>query len=183
MIKVICGKTASGKDTIVRELVKRGYERIVSYTTRPPRSGEKDGVDYHFKSHTQLVDVACARTYNTTEGIWRYWFNKTVVSSAIESPNTYICITDAEGAAELKALGADIIYVFCDFKTRFERYYKREMRNENPNMAEMNRRLVADEEDFERIENEAMDEKIGMIINDGTKKVNKVVDAAIASYF
>ena len=53
MGKIFCvmGKSASGKDTIYRRLMEApglGLERIVLYTTRPIRAGEKDGVDYHF---------------------------------------------------------------------------------------------------------------------------------------
>lgn len=40
MVYTICGKTSSGKDSVLRELTKRGYKRIVSYTTRPPREGD-----------------------------------------------------------------------------------------------------------------------------------------------
>lgn len=46
---VLCGESASGKSSIEKYLVENyGYSKIVSYTTRPPREGEVDGVDYHF---------------------------------------------------------------------------------------------------------------------------------------
>ena len=52
---IICGKSASGKDTIKRELIsKHGFKGIVTYTTRPPRKGEQDGVDYHFVSNEEF---------------------------------------------------------------------------------------------------------------------------------
>ena len=45
----IIGKTASGKDTLAKELCEKyGYRRVISYNTRPMRKGEKDGVTYHF---------------------------------------------------------------------------------------------------------------------------------------
>lgn len=48
---VILGESASGKSTVQNILCKRyGYERLITYTTRRPREGEKDGVDYHFIS-------------------------------------------------------------------------------------------------------------------------------------
>ena len=47
-IVVICGKTAVGKTTLAMELEKRGMKRVITYTTRPKRPGETDGVDYHF---------------------------------------------------------------------------------------------------------------------------------------
>lgn len=49
---VIAGPTGAGKDTIRNKLTSEyhQYKTILSTTTRPPRSGEKDGVDYHFRS-------------------------------------------------------------------------------------------------------------------------------------
>ena len=43
---IICGRSGTGKSTLEEELIGMGYGRIISCTTRPPREGEKDGVDY-----------------------------------------------------------------------------------------------------------------------------------------
>ena len=45
---IICGRSGTGKSTLEEELIGMGYGRIISCTTRPPREGEKDGVDYYF---------------------------------------------------------------------------------------------------------------------------------------
>lgn len=45
---ILTGKTCTGKTTLAGNLVKLGMEKIVTYTTRPKREGEIDGVDYHF---------------------------------------------------------------------------------------------------------------------------------------
>ena len=46
-IIILIGESAVGKDTLCTYLVdNNGYERIVTYTTRPPRDNEIDGVDY-----------------------------------------------------------------------------------------------------------------------------------------
>lgn len=50
MTIILMGKAASGKDTLQKELVNQGFERVVTATTRQPREGEQDGVDYHFFS-------------------------------------------------------------------------------------------------------------------------------------
>lgn len=52
---VIVGESASGKTTVAKYLENHyGYERIVTYTTRSPRDGEVDGVDYHFISDDEF---------------------------------------------------------------------------------------------------------------------------------
>lgn len=52
---VLVGESASGKSSIEKYLVDNcGYNKIVSYTTRPPRNGEVDGIDYHFISVEQF---------------------------------------------------------------------------------------------------------------------------------
>lgn len=45
---ILVGPGGSGKDHLAKQLVERGYKKAVSCTTRPPRKGEVDGVDYHF---------------------------------------------------------------------------------------------------------------------------------------
>jgi guanylate kinase len=49
---VITGPSGVGKGTLIKEVLQRvpNLELSVSATTRPPREGERDGVDYHFLS-------------------------------------------------------------------------------------------------------------------------------------
>lgn len=45
---ILCGPGASGKDHLKTMFEAKGFNRSISYTTRAPREGEVDGVDYHF---------------------------------------------------------------------------------------------------------------------------------------
>lgn len=45
---VITGESGAGKSSVEKLLVERGFNKVVSVTTRQPRVGEVDGVDYHF---------------------------------------------------------------------------------------------------------------------------------------
>ena len=49
---VVSGPSGTGKDTVVAALLKKHPEiqHTVSATTRTPREGEKDGINYHFMS-------------------------------------------------------------------------------------------------------------------------------------
>lgn len=58
MIIVLLGASGSGKSTIENELATHyGFEKIVSYTTRPPRVGEEDGMDYYFTGHNDFSSM------------------------------------------------------------------------------------------------------------------------------
>ena len=76
----VMGKSASGKDTIYKKLLERfpGLKTVVTYTTRPIRDGETEGVEYHFTSVPQLEQMKTegrvieSRTYETVFGPWCY---------------------------------------------------------------------------------------------------------------
>ncbi len=53
---VVTGPSGVGKGTLIKELLRRvpGLELSVSATTRRPREGERDGVDYHFLSEEEF---------------------------------------------------------------------------------------------------------------------------------
>jgi len=58
-VYVVSGPSGVGKDLLLNELMAapnapHGVERIVTATTRPPRAGERDGVDYHFLTETEF---------------------------------------------------------------------------------------------------------------------------------
>lgn len=183
MLYVICAKSCSGKDSIAKKLVKNGYERLISYTTRPPRNNERHGVDYYFTTEDRIKKTICMREYTVADGsVWRYWLDKNEVAHAILSSKTYICITDAKGAAELIKLGAKVIYIMCSFKTRFHRYYKRECRNSHPDFPEMVRRLVVDEDDFKELEQAATLNRV-MSVKNEDGDLDNVVDEIINNCF
>ena len=54
---ILVGPGASGKDFMRKRLEERGMTYAVSYTTRPPRPGEKDGKDYFFLSQEQCQSM------------------------------------------------------------------------------------------------------------------------------
>ena len=50
MLVILSGVSGAGKDTIKKELIKRmdNVISLPSYTSRKPRNGEQEGVQYHF---------------------------------------------------------------------------------------------------------------------------------------
>ena len=158
-IYYIFGKSACGKDTIYRRLLKDkalSLKSIVLYTTRPMRDGEIDGETYHFSTEEAFQSLKAKgaiiedREYSTVHGLWRYF---TVADESIDIKrynylvtgvlNSYIATRDYFGKDKVFP-----IYIEVDDGTRLERALKREMRPENRKFKEMCRRFLADDEDF-----------------------------------
>lgn len=161
MGKIFCllGKSGSGKDTILKKLMEHkelNLKPVVSYTTRPKRDKETDGVEYYFinkeklKQYEIMGKVIEVREYNTVNGEWYY---STIDDGQINiSNNSYLIITTLDAYKNLqKYFGKGIvvpIYITLDDGIRLERALKREMKEEKPNYNELCRRFLADDSDF-----------------------------------
>lgn len=72
---IICivGPSGSGKTTIARHIEKElGIPMLVSYTTRPMRAGEKNGVDHFFVDESEMPSRDKMLAY-TNFGGYHYW--------------------------------------------------------------------------------------------------------------
>ncbi len=80
MIVILCliGKSATGKDSVKKELINLGMDSVVTTTTRPMRDGEIQDVTYHFVDKSQFCRFkeqgffAETDSYNTVHGTWYY---------------------------------------------------------------------------------------------------------------
>ena len=99
---VILGASASGKSTLVREFVQKhpNYRRVVTYTTRPMREGEVDGVDYHFLTPQNFSDMVRSGAFAETNR-YRQWWYGTALSDCTDDLRAIAVLTPAG----LRALG------------------------------------------------------------------------------
>lgn len=154
----LMGKSASGKDTVYRKLLERCPRlcRVVPYTTRPMRDGERDGVEYHFTTPECLEEfeksgkVIERRTYETVAGPWSY---ATVDDGSLDpAAHDYLAIGTLESYEKVRNYyGAETVlpvYLTVDDGIRMERALLRERQQHEPNYAELCRRYLADEADF-----------------------------------
>ena len=157
-IYYVMGKSASGKDTIYKRLVKELPElgTVRMYTTRPIRDGETNGVEYIFTDEKQLQAMKDAgkviecRTYDTIYGPWSYF---TADDGQINlSEGSSILIGTLEVYVQLKKyFGEDQVvplYVEVEDGLRLERALSRERMQDEPDYAELCRRYLADRQDF-----------------------------------
>ena len=158
-IVYLMGKSASGKDTVYRELLKRfpGFRRLIPCTTRPQREGERAGEEYRFVTEEPLDAFEKSgrlvekRVYETVAGPWTYatvdW-----EEPASEKETTVIGIGTLESYLKLRSYyGAERmlpVYIEVDDGTRLQRALDREKQQKDPNYAELCRRFLADQQDF-----------------------------------
>jgi len=186
-IVYLMGKSSSGKDTIYRKLMKDkriNLRKIVPYTTRPIREGEKEGVQYHFTDmdgfNTLLESgkVIEYRVYDTFHGKWVYY---TVADESIDlSSNDYLIIGTPESYnATRQYFGNDRvlpILINVDDGVRLTRALNREKKQEKPKYEEMCRRFLADAEDFsaDKLEKAGINKVFNNVILDNC--IEEVVD-------
>lgn len=158
-IYCIIGKSSTGKDTIYKKLLKNkslDLRKIVPYTTRPIREGEKEGVEYHFTDEAALKQykaenrlVEC-RSYQTIYGIWYYYTVKDEQINLAEY--NYLIIGTLESYQMTRDyFGKDKvipIYITVEDGERLTRALCREKSQSVPKYEEMCRRFLADSQDF-----------------------------------
>ena len=154
---VLMGKSCTGKDTVYKKLLENprlNLKSFVSYTTRPIRTGETNGVEYHFlrsvdeilKHKDNIIEI---RKYDTKNG---EWFYMTIDDGQIDFNTNHLTIGTLESYEKLREYYGESkvvpLYVEVDDGIRLQRSLDREMGQENPKYKEMCRRYLADDKDF-----------------------------------
>lgn len=157
-IYYIMGKSASGKDSIYKEIKKRllFLHTILPYTTRPIRENETEGVEYHFVDDERLQQmqkegqIIELRSYHTKCGIWNYFTaNDEQIDLekydhlTIGSLESYIKMCSYFGTESIVP-----IYIEVEDGLRLSRAIDRERKQKSPKYAELCRRFLSDSEDF-----------------------------------
>ena len=153
----LMGKSASGKDTIYKRLLKEcpGLCPTLLYTTRPMRDGERQGVEYYFITEGELEGferrgkVIERMNYLSAVGLWSYaTLDDVKMGSGMDD---FLSIGTLESYEKMKRYFGEIVlpvYIMVETGIRLERALMRERQQRKPNYVEMCRRFLADEEDF-----------------------------------
>jgi len=105
ILMVISSPSGAGKTTLARALAQNEkLEFSVSYTTRAPRAGERDGVDYKFvtdEEFTQMIERQEFAEWAVVHGR-RYGTAVHTVNRALEDGKDYLFDIDYQGGAQLR---------------------------------------------------------------------------------
>ncbi len=115
---ILSGPSAVGKDTLIAawSALDPRVVRVVTYTTRPPRRGEVDGVEYHFVTTSrfrELADSGQFLEYKKVHGNW-YASPKTDTDQLVSSGKIAVLKIDVEGALEVMRQRTGALTVFVD---------------------------------------------------------------------
>jgi guanylate kinase len=122
ILAIISGPSGVGKDTIIDVMRQReaatgrtgDRHYVVTVTTRAPRNGEVDGVDYHFVTREEFLAMRAARGFleaNEVHGNW-YGSPRDQVRAALAAGRDVILKIDVQGAQVVKEQVSEALLIF-----------------------------------------------------------------------
>lgn len=115
LLIVISGPSGAGSGTIYRNIIERtDIKRSVSVTTRKPRPGEIDGVDYFFRSEEEYQQMIAAGEFLETAEVYKNYYGtpKAPVFENLRNGNDVLFEVDVHGAKSIKKKYPEAIEIF-----------------------------------------------------------------------
>lgn len=148
---ILAGKSGSGKDHLLRGLIKKDLKYSPKFTTRPKRELETEGVEYNFITNDRFIELSSSdeikvfQTFIINDDTWYYGITKENFDN-----NKLFIMTPFEISqlSEEDLKGCFLVYLDIDIDIR-----RRRISNRNDNNDSIERRLTADEIDFKDFKN------------------------------
>jgi guanylate kinase len=143
---IVSGPSGSGKSTLIHRVLQEHRYPLrlaVSATTRPPRPGECNGVDYHFwtlEQFLQQVEAGAFIEYARIHGRHYYGTPRAEIDGYREKGIGVILDIDVQGAAQVRPLYPDHLSVFVEL-SKWEMYEQRLRKRGSETEAFIARRL------------------------------------------
>ena len=116
LLIVLSGPSGVGKDATLNEVrrLDHPWSVLVTATTRPKRPGERDGVDYLFVDVETFEGMAADGEFLEHAEVYgnRYGSPKSQVREAMAAGRDVILKVDVQGAASIKALAPEAVFIF-----------------------------------------------------------------------
>ena len=124
---VVSGAAGTGKDSVVKALREAHpeIEKTVSATTRAPRPGEQEGVDYYYRTREQfqqLIENDQVVEHNFYNGNY-YGTLKAEVEKRLEAKKVVVLVIDVHGAENIRRMfpGATTVFLLPPSEQELER--------------------------------------------------------------
>ena len=122
MLVIISGPSGVGKDTIIDEMRRREAEAgrdgdrhyVVTMTTRAPRDGEVDGIDYNFVTRQEFLRIRADRGFLEANELYGNWYGspRQQVRDALFAGKDVILKIDVQGAQIVKEQVTESLLIF-----------------------------------------------------------------------
>lgn len=123
VLLVLSGPSAVGKTTVAQRLLAEcpNLTRMVTCTTRAPREGEVDGVDYHFLSDEEFCQRIEAGEFLEHAQVYQHCYGtlKSSVTEAFKAGKDVLIVNDVQGALALQAMARADVELAGSLKTVF----------------------------------------------------------------
>lgn len=168
---VVSGPSGSGKTTLIRQILAEGAYPLrlaISATTRPPRPGEQDGIDYYFWDREQFEAQLAAGAFLEHAVVHGHLYGtpRAEVDSYRQKGLGVLLDIDVQGADQIRPLYPEAITIFV-YLSRWEMYEQRLRQRHTESEESLKRRLqtaqreLARKEDYQyHILNDHLDEAL-----------------------
>ena len=116
LLVVLSGPSGVGKDAALAELRKldRSWHFVVTATTRKIRSGEVHGTDYIFLDEPTSLEMKERDEFVESAQVYGNWYGvpKSQITSALEQGKDVILKIDVQGAATVKKIAPNALFIF-----------------------------------------------------------------------
>jgi guanylate kinase len=113
---IVSAPSGAGKTTIVRRMVETtpGVGISRSYTSRPVRAGERDGVDYNFVSASRFLDLREAGAFLEWAEVFGDYYGTGAADSELRmaAGEDLVLVIDVQGARKVRAAGIASVGIF-----------------------------------------------------------------------
>jgi guanylate kinase len=179
---VITGPSGVGKGTLIRLLRERVPELAlsVSATTRAPRPGEEDGVDYHFLSDEEFAaKVAAGEFVEWAEYSGRrYGTLRSELQRHVDDGRPVVLEIEVQGARQVREAMPEAVQIFIE-PPSFEALKDRLVGRGTDHSEEVDRRLAVAREELaaagefhHRVVNDRLDEAVARLVEIVTSAVH-----------
>ena len=154
LMMVVSGPSGVGKDAVLSRVREMRYPHhiVVTATTRPMRPMEQDGVDYIFLDQNVFDQKVADQEFLEWAEVYGncYGVPKTQVKEAIARGEDVIIKADVQGAATLKQINPQAVFVFLA-PPSFRVLQNRLTIRHTENLIDLDRRLETASEEMKRI--------------------------------
>ena len=116
LLVVISGPSGVGKDAVLAELKKlpQPWHFAVTATTRPPRPGEQDGIDYIFLDSDTFLQMRERDQFLECAQVYGHWYGvpRSQVRQGFTAGQDVILKIDVQGAATVRQLAPEALFIF-----------------------------------------------------------------------